>query len=191
MDATTTRASTVIRSMPTSEMRTQASITIPLSSILSRTSIKLDPPETLSTAIRGPPSLVSIGSLHAFCANSGPLSARHTGPWRRPGKLGPPYHFFRRLRGEIGVVPPPIETYGFSLINRTDKQADADRQHFHVRQRNADVARDHESLVEDSIKNIEQVGCSGNRRNSLHKYLRKIRKRSGTGRIPAIHVTAS
>src|SRR6185312_7152916 len=51
MEATTTRASTVIRSMPTSEMRTHASMTIPLSSTRSRTSIKLDPPDTLSTAI--------------------------------------------------------------------------------------------------------------------------------------------
>ena len=31
MDATTTRASTVIRSMPTSDTRTQASMTTPLS----------------------------------------------------------------------------------------------------------------------------------------------------------------
>src|SRR6266850_7145260 len=51
MEATTTRASTVIRSMPTSEMRTQASITMPLSSTRSSTSMRLDPPDTRSTAI--------------------------------------------------------------------------------------------------------------------------------------------
>src|SRR5436190_667799 len=39
MEATTIRASTVIRSMPTSETRTQASTTMPLSRIRSRTSI--------------------------------------------------------------------------------------------------------------------------------------------------------
>src|SRR6478672_1343304 len=160
MDATTTRASTVIKSMPTSEMRTQASMTIPLSSTRSRTSIKLDPPETLSTAIRGPPSLVSIGLLHAFCADSSLVPARRLGRRWRAGQLGPPNHILRRRRREIGVVLPPVETYGLSF-------------------------------VENSIKNIQQVGCSGNRRNSLHIYLRKIRKRSGTGRIPAIHVTAS
>ena len=51
IDATTTRASTVTRSMPTSDTRTYASITIPLSSTRSRTSIRLVPPGALSTAI--------------------------------------------------------------------------------------------------------------------------------------------
>src|SRR6185437_16012743 len=53
MDATTTRASTVIRSMPTREILTQASMTIPLSWTRSRTSIRLEPPDTRSTAIEG------------------------------------------------------------------------------------------------------------------------------------------
>src|ERR1700758_1303251 len=56
MEATTTRASTVIRSMPTREIRTQASITIPLSNTRSSTSIRLEPPETRSTAIEHPPA---------------------------------------------------------------------------------------------------------------------------------------
>src|SRR5215213_10658656 len=51
MEATTTRASIVIRSIPTSEILTHASITIPLSSTRSRTSIRLLPPGALSTAI--------------------------------------------------------------------------------------------------------------------------------------------
>src|SRR5215472_5624449 len=53
MDATTTRASTVIRSIPTREIRTQASITMPLSNTRSNTSIRLEPPDTRSTAIGG------------------------------------------------------------------------------------------------------------------------------------------
>src|SRR6185369_7903679 len=56
MDATTTRASTVIRSIPTREIRTQASITMPLSKTRSSTSIRLEPPETRSTAIGQPPT---------------------------------------------------------------------------------------------------------------------------------------
>src|SRR5689334_11054250 len=191
MDATTTRASTVIKSMPTSEIRTQASMTIPLSSTRSRTSIKLEPPETLSTAIRGPPSLGIDRLLHAFYADSSLIPARRLRRRWRAGQLGPPYHILRRRRREIGVVLPPVKTYGLSFIDRTDKQPDADRKQFHVGERNANIACDHESFVEHAIKDIQQVGCSGNRRNSLHKYLRKIRKRSGTGRIPAIHVTAS
>src|SRR5688572_10061565 len=51
IDATTTRASTVIRSIPTNETRTHASMTIPLSSTRSRTSIRLVPPAARSTAI--------------------------------------------------------------------------------------------------------------------------------------------
>src|SRR6188508_3007136 len=51
MDATTTLASTVIRSIPTRDTRTQASITIPLSSTRSRTSIRLVPPAARSTGI--------------------------------------------------------------------------------------------------------------------------------------------
>ena len=44
IDATTTRASTVIRSIPTSDTRTQASMTMPLSRTRSRTSMRLVPP---------------------------------------------------------------------------------------------------------------------------------------------------
>src|SRR5438045_777934 len=51
IEATTTRASTVMRSMPTSDTRTHASMTMPLSSTRSRTSIRLDPPAARSTAI--------------------------------------------------------------------------------------------------------------------------------------------
>src|SRR5919204_3936361 len=49
IEATTTRASTVIRSMPTSDTRTHASITIPLSRTRSRTSMRLVPPGARST----------------------------------------------------------------------------------------------------------------------------------------------
>src|SRR5437762_3935852 len=51
IDATTMRASTVMRSIPTKETRTHASMTIPLSSTRSRTSIRLVPPAARSTGI--------------------------------------------------------------------------------------------------------------------------------------------
>src|SRR3954451_23131802 len=51
MEAITTRASTVIRSMPTREMRTHASTTMPLSRIRSSTSMRLVPPGARSTAM--------------------------------------------------------------------------------------------------------------------------------------------
>src|ERR1043165_6034764 len=69
MDATTMRASTVMRSMPTSETRTHASITIPLSSTRSRTSIRLVPPAARSTGI----ALSSVLPCRLLqCAGSGP-----------------------------------------------------------------------------------------------------------------------
>src|SRR6476620_11795586 len=42
------------------EIRTQASTTMPLSSTRSKTSIRLDPPETLSTAISGLPARAGV-----------------------------------------------------------------------------------------------------------------------------------
>src|SRR5438552_3882861 len=51
IEAMTTRASTVIRSMPTSEILTHASMTMRLSRIRSRTSIREVPPGAGSTAI--------------------------------------------------------------------------------------------------------------------------------------------
>src|SRR5690606_109938 len=50
-DATTMRASTLTRSMPTSDTLTYASMTMPLSSTRSRTSMRLLPAAALSTAI--------------------------------------------------------------------------------------------------------------------------------------------
>src|SRR5438105_12498292 len=51
IDATTMRASTVTRSMPTSDTRTHASMTMPLSSTRSRTSMRELPLGVRSTAI--------------------------------------------------------------------------------------------------------------------------------------------
>src|SRR3954470_7041228 len=73
MEATTTRASTVIRSIPTKETRTQASITMPLSKTRSRTSMRLVPPEARSTGMRTPWFLL-CGSPGPACA--APFRAR-------------------------------------------------------------------------------------------------------------------
>src|SRR5438874_10722640 len=51
MEATTTRASMVTRSIPTTETRTHASITMPLSSTRSRTSIRLVPVDGCSSGM--------------------------------------------------------------------------------------------------------------------------------------------
>src|SRR5882757_1199726 len=78
IEAMTTRASTVIRSIPTREILTHASMTIPLSRIRSSTSIRLVPPGARSTAMTYLPFLSSAlvcaarGSVLAssFCSSS-------------------------------------------------------------------------------------------------------------------------
>src|SRR5215510_12058136 len=67
MEATTTRASIVIKSIPTSEILTHASMTIPLSRTRSRTSIRLVPPGVLSTAICFRSFFISLEN-RAHCA---------------------------------------------------------------------------------------------------------------------------
>src|SRR5947199_9106051 len=79
MEATTTRASTVMRSIPTREIRTHASMTMPLSSTRSRTSIRLDPPDTLSTAIWAPPQFLHDFLFHLLYLCRDPGLGRVTG----------------------------------------------------------------------------------------------------------------
>src|SRR5262245_55755364 len=64
IDATTTRASTVTRSMPTSETRTQASMTMPLSSTRSRTSMRELPLGVRSTAMVVPSCELRFSTDH-------------------------------------------------------------------------------------------------------------------------------
>src|SRR3954470_17671158 len=71
IDATTIRASTVIKSIPTSETRTHASMTMPLSRTRSRTSIRLDPPAARSTGI-----------AHSFGVETHHYRAPGTERWR-------------------------------------------------------------------------------------------------------------
>src|SRR4029077_5373764 len=55
-------------------------------------------------------------------------------------------------------------------------------------QRHAEIARDHEPLVEDSIENIQKTSCSGNSWNSLHNISGKYRRdRLGTVTTRATH----
>src|SRR5215831_3543815 len=102
MDATTTRASTVMRSMPTRETRTHASMTIPLSRTRSRTSIRLAPPAARSTGIEG--SLFQC---------SGPPAHLHRKPALERTHLLSQLLVFRRERllawREVMIVLPPVE----------------------------------------------------------------------------------
>src|SRR6185437_3182531 len=160
MDATTTRASTVIRSMPTREMRTHASMTMPLSRTRSSTSIKLDPPETRSTAIcdAPPDELLPAPGWSCSCR----LSRSHRAA--RRGHHGDDGGLQRQVR----IVFPPIEPNLLGLIHRANEQTNANRQQFHVRKRDPNVARDHQALVQDAVQNVYKVRRSGDGWCSFH-----------------------
>src|SRR4051812_29366699 len=116
IEATTTRASTVIRSMPTSETRTHASMTIPLSSTRSRTSIRLVPPAARSTGIQH--SLFQCGGA--------PPHRRCELAFERPHLLLQLFVLRRQrlLAGrEVVIELPPVEADLLCLIDRTDEQS--------------------------------------------------------------------
>src|SRR5712664_2455879 len=77
IDATTTRASTVTRSMPTRESRIHASMTIPLSRTRSRTSIGLLLPEARSMLIAIPFAGVTRAARSRGCVVFLPLQTPH------------------------------------------------------------------------------------------------------------------
>src|SRR6185436_7854003 len=112
MDATTTRASTVIRSIPTSEMRTHASITMPLSRTRSRTSMRLLPPAVRSTTATAHPSF-------GCCAHSLQLLLE-----LRDARLQPRDLVARAIARETRFVPPPVQPDLFGLVDRADQEPD-------------------------------------------------------------------
>src|SRR6266571_3958852 len=58
------------------------------------------------------------------------------------------------------VVLPPVEANLFSLVDRTDQQANANREELDFSERHLDVARDNETLVEHAIENVDQPGIA-------------------------------
>ena len=78
MEATVTRASTVIRSIPTSETRTHASMTIPLSRTRSSTSMTLLPTDPLSTGtMRSSPHQARTRNISTHATLACALSRAH------------------------------------------------------------------------------------------------------------------
>src|SRR5437763_816583 len=115
IDATTTRASTVMRSIPTSETRTHASMTIPLSSTRSRTSMRLVPPAARSTGIEH--SLFQRGRAPPHQRRQLTLERAH---------LFLQLLVLRRERllagREVMIELPPIETDLLRLVDRADEE---------------------------------------------------------------------
>src|SRR5262245_14408278 len=139
-----------MRSMPTSETRTHASMTMPLSSTRSRTSIRLVPPAARSTGIEH--SLSQSGSAATHQRRQLALERTH---------LLLQFLVLSRqclLAGrQMMIELPPIQPDLLRLVNGANQKADTDCQELDFCQRDLDVARDHEALVEHAIENVNQT----------------------------------
>src|SRR5688572_5853568 len=145
--------------MPTRETRTHASMTMPLSSTRSSTSMRLVPPAARSTVILTAPSFstrTEAGSSRARPALPSGRRRQRQHPLLQLAQLLAQrqvllYHLLAAGR-EVPVVLPPVEPDFLRLVDGTDHQADADGQQFHFGQRNLDVAGDDKALVEHPIE---------------------------------------
>src|SRR6476660_84800 len=148
--------------MPTSDTRTHASITIPLSRTRSRTSMRLVPPDALSTGIVFYPLRFGL-SLHGL--------PRRLWSVLRQGQGGDSLFQLADLlaqgrvlqcqlagaHGQAGVLPPPVEPDLLGLVDGTDQEPDADGQQLHLGERDPDVARHDEALVEDPVEHVDEA----------------------------------
>src|SRR5579872_876378 len=160
------RASTVIRSIPTSETRTHASMTIPLSRTRSRTSIRLVPPAARSTGIRNslavPRATRGVRALSEG-GRGAPPCQRCNLPFERADLLAQILVLGRQRllpRREVVVVFPPVEADLLRFVDRADQQANSNRQQLDFRERHLDVARDHQAFVQDAVEHVDQPGGS-------------------------------
>src|SRR5947207_8367855 len=144
IEAMTTRASTVIRSMPTSEILTQASTTMPLSRIRSRTSIRLVPPGARSTAI-GLPAFRPCVQLRFELVDS---RLQFVDLSRLPEGAC--------VGGVETVGAPPVDADCFRFVDRTDDESELNRQQLDVGERDLHVAGDEKSFVEDLVENVDK-----------------------------------
>src|SRR5262245_44863843 len=150
IDATTTRASTVMRSMPTSDTRTHASMTIPLSRTRSRTSMRLVPPAARSTGIEH--------SLFQRCRAAPHQRLQLT--LERPYLLLQFFVLGRQSllpRRQVVIELPPVETDLLGFVDGADEQPDPNGQELDFGQRNLDIASHHEPLVEHAVQHIDEA----------------------------------
>src|SRR3982074_64392 len=56
------------------------------------------------------------------------------------------------------IVLPPVETNLLRLVDGTDQQPDPNREKLNLRERNLDIPRNDESLVENAIEDVDQAG---------------------------------
>src|SRR5262249_8478530 len=62
-----------------------------------------------------------------------------------------------RAVGEMTIVFPPVESDLLGFVDGADDQSDPDRQELDFRQRHFDVTGDGQSLVENSVQDIDEA----------------------------------
>src|SRR5947209_3824513 len=146
-----------MRSMPTSETRTHASMTIPLSRTRSRTSMRLVPPAARSTGIGDSSThfFLRRGRNRSASGNGSEPALERTDLFLEFLVLSRQHLFAGR---KVMIETPPIEPNLLCLVDRTDQQTNADREQLDFRQRNLDIAGDHEALVQHAIEHLDQAG---------------------------------
>src|SRR4029079_11821480 len=130
-----------MRSIPTSETRTHASIAIPLSRTRSRTSIRLVPPAARSTGIRYSLNPAWVRALPR--RRRPPSRQRRELPLERAYLLAQLFVLGRQqllARGQMVIELPPVEAYLLGLIDGADEQPDPDGQQLDFGERHLDIA---------------------------------------------------
>src|SRR6187551_18840 len=157
MDATTMRASTVTRSMPTSETRTHASITIPLSRTRSRTSMRELPLGERSTAI----SAYSVGKGILLLPARRALGRRGKLLQALFDTLETTLEVARKKRARLyrcqpRVMAPPVQPNLLRLVDGADEQPHLNGEQLDVREVDLDVTGNHQPFVQHAIENLDQ-----------------------------------
>jgi hypothetical protein len=65
---------------------------------------------------------------------------------------------------------PPVQPYLFRFVYRTDQKADPDRQQLNVGEGNADITRDDQPFVEDTVQNVDQVRIARGDGDAIHSF---------------------
>ena len=74
---------------------------------------------------------------------------------------------------QVPIVTPPVQPDLLRLVERADQQAYPDRQELDLRERDLDVAGDHEALVEHPIENVDET-CSAMIRRKLERHALRL-----------------
>jgi hypothetical protein len=66
-----------------------------------------------------------------------------------------------RLCGKTWIVPPPVDPDQFRLVYGANEQTHLNGEQLHIRQVDLDVARDHETFVENTVEDVNQTMAAG------------------------------